>query len=115
MTSERSDSDVIREAVELADGWSCQPDMHGDGVFIESVSGYKSTSYARDEITDALAAQLVRQIEKTDFVVHQYERHTEVLHHRGTMDYRLVRECHGDDRTMNTIRAIVESGVLVDE
>ena len=58
MTNEQ----IIRKAVELAEGWSFQYSPLGN-QHIETLTGYQGTTEDQ-EILDALAAQLVRQYYK---------------------------------------------------
>lgn len=81
-------TDYIRKAIELADGWEMESEL-GE--------------------LDALAAELVRRvvlIEGFDVVVCNGES--------AVMDplWKCAGNAQGPDRTMNTIKAIVDSGVL---
>jgi len=117
MTDQLTDEQVIRKAVELADGWRehrgtfiCDElpmswlfDRLDDAAFNED--GYEAA-------LDALAAQLVRQVDAlydTDLFFVDADRWMVRIekHSIGTMG-----RSGGPDRTMNTLRAIVESGVL---
>ena len=100
-----NDQDYIRKAVELADGWSIsQKDIlttahHGYFGNIEDI-----------EILDALAAQLVRQVDALDDPwVTEYPRKS-IIYSDSLCQH--IAEVKGPDRTMNTIKAIVDSGVL---
>ena len=78
--------DVIRKAVELADGfWWKEDCVH----VLDTPMHYRADALPQT-ILDALAAQLTRQVDELD-------------------DYWV---CAEDDRTMNTIKAIVDSKVL---
>ncbi len=94
-------TDYIQEAVELANGWSMVDELDlitapfGVVQAAESIGqGYK----------DALAAQLVRQIDATDYWVEATSHFADV---RGIGISRKWRH-EGQDRTMNTIKCIVD-------
>ncbi len=100
-----SDTDYIRKAVELADGFVPEA---------LQVSGTENLQVGFEEqfFLDALAAQLVRQVDALpEHGVHIYPWDTQVQ----WRDNCCVA-AHGDicanDRTMNTIKAIVDSKVL---
>ena len=101
------DQDLIRKAVELANGFEVQ----GDWLCYQ---GYLIALCKIDRpnqvCLDALAAQLVRQVDATK---HWFECST----NRGARVWLKdgsgkVFSRVGDARTPHTIRAIVESGVL---
>ena len=102
-----NDQDYIRKAVELADGtWFVQD------------SGEIQTPYMQvlpiDELMqwdlDALAAQLVRQVDATEqYYVVVRDDQTEI---RSCGAINKLEQ--GGDRTMNTIKAVIDSGVLKD-
>ncbi len=104
----KDDQWYIRRGVELADGWTINetyPDSFvcpGIGTF-----GFKHT---HQPIVDALAAQLVRQVDALGFEVVIWSDLTRIR--RKGDAYLEYMEPQRDDRTMNTIRAIVDSGVL---
>ena len=84
----------IRKAVELADGWDYYADDDHDQGWL-----------------DMLAAQLVRQVDALDgfnFVSGQ-DCYSYVWR---ACDDKAEMASYGPDRTMNTIKAIVASGVL---
>lgn len=102
-------TDYIREAVRLA-GWLKEDDL---GEYLEipdsPVSGYLDTITIKFDqyLFDALAAQLVRQVDDSEFayvVIHQTETRA--------FDDENESLAEGPDRTMNSIKAIVDSGVL---
>lgn len=115
-----SDKDIISKAVELADGWEWS-ERDNDRCFSRHFGEPGSLEYKHDFVAfhfdckedvkfglDALAAQLVRQVDAiADFRVDSFFDYVEVAQ-RG----RSLGRCGGPDRTMNTLRAIVESGVL---
>ena len=110
-------TDYIRKAVELADGWWWAD--YGDAdIQLEMADG--AWWHCDDEavtpddfpriLSDALAAQLVRQVDALDpwVQVNIHCRTTEVF----PTESRISTTIRSEDRTMNTIRAIVDSGVL---
>lgn len=108
--SNMTDQEVISRAVELADGWK------ESGFFgcVETPEGYLAVPESSQLSCDALAAQLVRQVDAL-------EREHDLDIARGETwlgDYparhgpRGLAKIQGPDRTMNTLRAVVESGVL---
>jgi hypothetical protein len=100
-------SDLIKRAVELADGW----ELVGEVVYppFRHRSVAMHTYNPSTPIMDALAAQLVRQVDARDccniIVDYGYAR----LYDAETLS---DVQGTGPDRTMNTIKAIVESDVL---
>jgi hypothetical protein len=86
-------TDLIRKAVSLADGWR------------ETV-----LPFIDQRKLDALAAQLVRQVDATDDYYVIVKHDFAAVRGRGPC----VKHVEDDDadRTLNTINAIVESGVL---
>lgn len=96
-----NNEDYIRKAVELADGfeWDAERDVI---IYTQ----YGQLNCARDEpmCLDHLAAQLVRQVERKGYA---FESNASMQSSVG-----LVKHVSGNDRTMNTIKAIVDSGVL---
>jgi len=105
-----TDDEVIREAVELAEGW----EMHHDDSYNSPLN--KMVPYMLYAIPegfkDALAAQLVRQVDRMDRgafhceptrgIVCEVSRHYPFAH-------QAIEVAEGPDRTMNTLRAIVEA------
>ncbi len=91
-----TDEKYIRKAVELAYGWDLS-DLND-----EFWSG------RRQMMLDALAAQLVRQVDALG------SPRVAVFTDGGAMvdGSGAYAKCRGLDRTMNTIMAIVDSGVL---
>ena len=109
-----SDQDYIRKAVELADGW-------GDlelGFLSVRLSGPPETTPKRyRRLLDALAAQLVRQVDALEGTQVAITRSGCVCAGIAEQIGRRIERKHyaeitGPDRTMNTIKAIVDSGVL---
>ena len=99
-------TDYIRKAVELVDSDRYPWDY------------YKMTNVDPPHeqfMLDALAAQLVRQVDATDYGIifnTDNECKTAVWGSRGYTPY-VISSSFGPDRTLNTIKAIVDSGVLV--
>jgi len=71
-------NDLIRKAVELADGWehNKQGDIYGPFGPI----GYGLTIDLSQEELDALAAQLVRQVDATDYEIRMQSCATTIFH-----------------------------------
>ena len=112
-----SDQDYIRKAVELADGWRWAGDTwYGPMLICDT----RIDTLLEDKwrfLLDALAAQLVRQVDTLRepdmriiyFMVDGVGK--AMVHDMTKLDFK-VGECDGTDRTMNTIKAIVDSKVL---
>ena len=112
-------NDTIRKAVELAEGWTIRNTEYGDlfgiGDSVAGIWGHFNDDPFKPPL-DALAAQLVRQVDALDG--------GETIAFCSNNDIACVYswnvsiglddtfDCEGPDRTMNTITAIVESGVL---
>ena len=110
--------ETLRKAVELADGWSCSNDpvySKGLGEFISPPRGLTNCFVKTPHQTtlDALAAQLVRQVDATDKYRVCVQRDCSTI---NSYEDGYPTEHGGaigrDNRTENTINAIVESGVL---
>lgn len=104
-----TDEKYIRKAVELADGWSLRKDT------LTTPTGYFGRPEDQ-ETRDALAAQLVRQIESPKYIAEFYldmaRGHVAVRRIVDIDEAIDVSACYAEGRTMNTIKAIVDSGVL---
>ena len=105
-----TDDDYIRKGIEFARGW----DLTENQLTLPSGHYFAVNCSAdfRDWMLDALAAQLVRQVDATrTFYVEQLPWDTCVNKENGE-----ALSAYGDpensERTMNTIKAIVDSGVL---
>ncbi len=105
-------SDNIRKAVELADGW----ELSHDNFYVANDVCGASIERINQPALDALAAQLVRQVDALPVgkfpddaptTVYILNGNTDVWHKR-----KMIAQHEGSDRTMNTINAIVDSGVL---
>lgn len=104
----RSDSEIIRKAVELADGWQYQEKWFAYIPGLTDGVGEPSQSLDEQFVLDALAAQLVRQVDALDWSDFESQPTWCALFTKGDR----VSLKSGPDRTMNTLRAIVQSGVL---
>ena len=112
-------TDLLRKAVELADGWRLSERGHIIYPSWHSHIGYSLEETVPEWVLDALAAQLVRQIDSlshkmgiTVWMDSQRSVVATIVHPRGIGSQHFLGVGEGDDRTMNTIKAIVESGVL---
>jgi hypothetical protein len=97
-------NDLIRKAVELADGYKW---LHRDQVEIPDLNNAVLRPFEQQWFLDALAAQLTRQVDSLEWDTIVWRKAT------GIYDRLLEAQTYqqGDDRTMNTIKAIVDSGV----
>ena len=111
-----TDEEIIRRGVELADGWYVS-----DGQLYHEFgpSQYEFIATVLSDpdqyLLDGLAAQLTRQVDALGdyhFVSESYGRAAVIQYKNGNFIPRVVAEVEDKDRTMNTLRAIVESGVL---
>jgi len=113
-------AELIKKAVTLADGWTYEADPeNGDYFYIQvtldSGNAYNilgcSISDPFQPSLDALAAQLVRQVDALDNKgVEAWPGYTAVVEMLG--DLPAIGYAESSDRTVNTIKAIVDSGVL---
>ena len=101
-----NDKDYIRKAVELADEWVTYDTTFLGGCYFAQHSYDK----VPQPVLDALAAQLVRQVDAlpAESGVDVFPQQSIIYEASGNEAFVYV----GDDRTMNTIKAIVDSGVL---
>lgn len=106
-------ADYIRKAVEIADGWEITWEKMIPSDFTHVTMPAGVTFYLEDKARpqwaiDALAAQLVRQAESAGYMVTVYGAYV-CIEGKGTeFDFKGEKGC----RTINTIKAIVDSGVL---
>lgn len=115
----RNMNDYIRKAVELV-GWKWDDSASGyDYVKPPVVSrGLVKEYWLRADdpiILDALAAQLVRQVDALPdyhFVSESYGRAAVIQYRNGTFVPHVITEHTAADRTLNSIKAIVDSKVL---
>jgi len=108
------DRDYIRKAVELADGFDCYDDGLGLVITYAAWQANINNSAYNKAILDALAAQLVRQVDETDYgITFDGTDQPETIVWGSHLFTPIVKSCSfGPDRTMNTIKAIVDSKVL---
>ena len=104
-----NDQDYFKEGVELADGWV----TYKDADYFLGANYFACHAYddAPQPVLDALAAQLVRQIPKP-YGIWQYPIGVSISS-MDLEDGRELSKVEGPDRTMNTIKAIVDSKVLL--
>ena len=95
-----SDQDYIRKAIDLADDWGWTGPSSTDRLHPLSQA-----------FCDALAAQLVRQVDALILYRVRIEPTGTFMDHEGTGE-RMADSYLGIDRTMNTLKCIVDSGVL---
>jgi hypothetical protein len=100
------DDEYIRKAVELADGWYLLDNGRG---FCSFVPERPVNCELPGPFADLLAAQLVRQVDTLEFVFFDSDSGGAGVVSSARENVALSR---GDSRTMNTIKAIVDSGVL---
>ena len=103
-------TNYIRKGVELADGW----DIDEFWIYSSDYDYKHNTDFPLSDIfKDALAAQLVRQVDALDSKFIFVNGLGDVSIHSNKFDIDPNPfYAKGDDRTMNTIKAIVDSGVL---
>ena len=116
-------TDYIKAGVELADGWSyrsnkCQllSDRSKPGSFWIKADGPPKhpgchIDNAFPVYIDALAAQLVRQVDATDNWFESLDDGEAIVWNRDGSG-KIAKASEPNGRTMNTIKAIVDSGVL---
>ena len=106
------DKNILKKAVELADGWGL---THDGFVFGPQIVGTHVDRMGQPA-KDALAAQLVRQVDALrHFDFTSYDSHVEITtdHAKDSCGYWFTEaEAEGPDRTENTITVVVESKVL---
>ena len=98
-----NDKEYIRKATEMADGFTLSP----SGLY-RTPRGHPVEAQV---LADALAAQLVRQMDELILYRVQSEPTGTFIHHEGTGE-RILDSCLAGNRTMNTIKAIIDSKVL---
>ena len=99
-------TDTIKKAVELADGW----ELTGEIVYPPwtHASVAMHCSNPSTIIMDALAAQLVRQVDALEHCeILTSPRQSYVIRHA-----KIESNAEGPDRTENTVNCIVDSRVL---
>lgn len=104
-----TDDEYIRPAVELADGFL---DCGSYFVTPDRPMGVKYSG-ANQSSLDALAAQLVRQVDRTDrYSFFSHRDCATVTEYVDGYPNEFGGAIGRDNRTMNTIKAIVDSQVL---
>lgn len=106
--------DYIRKAIELADGWTLKETGAFHSPFCEPMFDIAPEMLSQPH-KDALAAQLVRQVDVlSGYWVETTEGVATVCKSTGdsTDQGCGFMALDGEDRTMITIKAIVDSGVL---
>lgn len=110
-----TEDDYTKAAVELADGWhyyrTKMEDTEPDYFSLPGEQSWHEWPIAYQPHLDTLAAQLVRQVDVTGrYFIESYLGYVAVLENAvGNIN---IKHAEGPDRTMNTIKAIVDSGVL---
>ena len=111
-----NDQDYIRAGIELADGWEYDDDIHNKVWVRPDHYAYANNDDSQQIYLDALAAQLIRQVDALpDYFVSTTEG-VAMVHKQlndNTDRSEGYYEMDGDDRIMVTIKAIVDSKVLV--
>jgi len=104
-----TDNEYIRATVELADGFSWEWTQPRKELLIRfgTVAVNMTNTVYSPWMLDALAAQLVRQVDATDYEIRMQSCATTVFY-VGDEFWQVG----GKGRTMNTIKAIVDSEVL---
>lgn len=103
-----NDQDYIKRGVELADGWA----IHGKSLAMPCDAHrdlWDLTDLDPCHL-DALAAQLVRQVDATGRYRVETDQDYSLVHENMKPDNDVI--VFSKDRTMNTIKAIVDSGVV---
>jgi hypothetical protein len=104
-----NDTDYIRKAVELADGWDL---AEGQLTLPNGKFTYVTKNDFPQYYLDALAAQLVRQVDALEGYWILHDGHGMAIIHSNRIDDGFPQRVQNSDRTLNTIRCIVDSGVL---
>lgn len=104
-----TDQDYIEKAARLADGWGLELDNDGE-YLVGPDMGWHQDCISQGA-KDALAAQLVRQVDALR------NPHVGVItSDLGSItiwcNRQILAASINEDRTMNTIKAIIDSGVL---
>jgi len=103
--------DYIRKAVELADEWWKKRDP--SEVYMPGCSTFDPLSDISQQTLDALAAQLVRKVDAIDgceVICDPYCIKVFVAYKKGAKIAKGTE--HRFDRTMNTLKSIVDSKIL---
>ena len=106
-----NDQDYIRAGIELADGWEYDDDIHNKVWVRPDHYVYANNDDSQQIYLDALAAQLVRQVDALDNIdIDCHKERTYLREWSGL--HRDEVEAIGSDRTMNAIKVVVDSEVL---
>ena len=112
-----NDQDYIRAGVELADGFDITDGGKGFGLTIRKLDGEDWTWCFGDVkdpptfLKDALAAQLVRQVDALGFLDCDIDGGGTSIICPSNSEVAPIR-VWGDNRAMNTIKVVVDSKVL---
>ena len=108
-------NDIIRKGVELAPGW----EAHGtaNSFYCKGFGWYCPDDgfdeYGKDRwFLDALAAELVRQVDALNNAYMSFFADETRCNYEKEDGTQITFRSKGKQRTTNTLRAIVESGVL---
>ena len=111
-----SNLNQIKRAVELANHWwGAGTEAFGPSNFHRPYASLKVDSPDTRFFLDALAAQLVRQVDALDTPDTVEITHDSVwvgYRSKNNESWKRTKRTKSQDRTMNTIKAIVDSGVL---
>lgn len=114
-----NDQDYIRKGASLSDDDFCLYEDSNGAIFFHGTPSYPiNPDNAPQWFLDALAAQLVRQVDAIFAHACQCEKgFTAVRTYKAKRDgvtpiWQDVMASYGPNRTMNTIKAIVDSAVL---
>ena len=116
-----TDEEYIRAGVELADGWRFntpeERERHDTSYWRQELVRIPSFGHyalpLSQQAVDALAAQLVRQVEVLPEPIRVLADKSCEVGAGGS--FTVVGTRYSNDRSMNTIKAIVDSGVLISE
>ena len=106
--------DYIKAAVEQADGFQ----LTSDGRYFSLPDGgyVPPIDECPQQYIDALAAQLARQVDDTEYRLIVSGRFTEIMQDNFEDVKRMTSKCiassKGPNRSMNTIKVVVDSKVL---
>lgn len=109
-----NDLDYIRKGIELADDWEITLDdeqTKGPWVIIKTKAMYLEYHSRWPWVRDLLAAQLIRQVDALGFLDFDVDGGGVTISCPSNPEFTPIR-LWGDDRTMNTIKCIVDSEVL---
>ena len=109
-TQDKIDQEYIRDGVKLADGFNLNtsvwhPEIEYDQLSFKFNEGVKY----REFVLAALVAQLKSQVDKTKWSLNEYPACT-IIYDAADQEYTSHK---GEGRTMNSLKAILDSRVLV--